>query len=260
VFKPLPAATAGLERNTATVFSCSEGERSWEWGDKNQGFFTYYLSEALSRGAYDPEGRATLESLVSYLREKVNAAATREANQTQTPMLRYEGPGPEKWVLARSSAEGLKETFGRAQAVAEAEEIRRLKAENAAIKAKLAQDEAEKALEKAKLAGEQQAEKAKRQLELAAAKARAASTKLSLAQATSAEAQATATALGHLASGKSDPELDAELAVLQEQIATLQAERRKLAAELVKVKRELKELRKSQRSPDLFDPEEAEEI
>ncbi len=102
VFEPLPAAAQGLERNTATVFACSEGERSWEWGDKKQGFFTYFLAEALQKGAYDGDGNATLQGLVGYLREKVNSAAIREANQPQTPMLRYEGPGAERWILAKS--------------------------------------------------------------------------------------------------------------------------------------------------------------
>jgi uncharacterized caspase-like protein len=103
VFTPKPAADATLERNTATIFACGEGQRSWEWGDKNQGFFTYYLAEALRSGAYDTEGRATLQNLVGYLREKVNAAALRETNQKQTPMLTYEGPGADRWVLAKSS-------------------------------------------------------------------------------------------------------------------------------------------------------------
>lgn len=105
VFQPLPGAAAGLERNTATVFACSEGERSWEWGDKKQGFFTYFLAEGLrGQGAYDSQGNATLQGLVGYLREKVNSAAQREANQPQTPMLRYEGPGADRWVLAQSAA------------------------------------------------------------------------------------------------------------------------------------------------------------
>lgn len=104
VFKPLPAAAPSLERNTATVFACSEGERSWEWGDKKQGFFTYYLAEGLRSGAYNAQGDATLQNLVGYLRDKVSAMAQRETNQKQTPMLTYEGPGADKWVLTRNLA------------------------------------------------------------------------------------------------------------------------------------------------------------
>jgi uncharacterized caspase-like protein len=245
VFKPLPAANPGLERNTATVFSCSEGERSWEWGDKNQGFFTYYLSEALSSGAYDPEGKATLKSLVSYLREKVNTAATREANQAQTPMLKYEGPGADKWVLARTSAEGPKETFGRAQAVAEAEELRRLKAENEELQAKLAQSQAEDALAKAKQASEEQAAKAQYELELAMARADAATREQELAKATSEQAQATAAALEQMAFGNPGPDLDAKVADLQRTVENLQGQREKLAAEVVKAKRKLMELKRN---------------
>lgn len=104
VFKPLPAAAPSLERNTATVFACSEGERSWEWGDKNQGFFTYFLAEGLRSGAYNSKGDATLQGLVGYLRDKVSSMAQRETNQKQTPMLTYEGPGADKWVLTRNLA------------------------------------------------------------------------------------------------------------------------------------------------------------
>ncbi len=146
VFQPLPAAAQGLERNTATVFACSEGERSWEWGDKKQGFFTYFLADALRNGgAYDSQGNATLQGLVGYLREKVNATALREANHPQTPMLRYEGPGADRWILAQST-----ESFGNNLAILDkAQLIARVEtAELEARKAKeqLAYQEAQRAV------------------------------------------------------------------------------------------------------------------
>ncbi len=101
VFTPLPAIDPQLERNTATIFACSEGERSWEWADQQHGFFTYYLAEAFRQGAFEPNGLATLGSLSAYLRDNVSKTALRETNHKQTPMMRYEGPGPENWVLAR---------------------------------------------------------------------------------------------------------------------------------------------------------------
>ena len=101
VFTPLPAADPQLERNTATIFACSEGERSWEWADRQHGFFTFYLAEAFRQGAFEPNGLATLGSLSAYLRDNVSKTAFRETNHKQTPMMRYEGPGPESWILAR---------------------------------------------------------------------------------------------------------------------------------------------------------------
>lgn len=93
----------GLEKNTATIFACSEGERSWEWPDKKHGFFTYYIVEALEGGASSTAGETTLSTLASYVRENVRDSANRWLNNKQTPMMRYEGPDPQEWVLARGA-------------------------------------------------------------------------------------------------------------------------------------------------------------
>jgi hypothetical protein len=170
VFKPLPPVDPSLERNSATIFACSEGERSWEWGDKNQGFFTYYLAEGLTTGAYDGEGKATLQNLIAYLREKVNAAAVRETNQRQTPMVEYSGPGADRWVLARGEATEVPvptlaevEKAALVARIEQAElEIKRLQAEKSLRESqeqvRLAQDSLARYQEKAK-SGEAVAEK-----------------------------------------------------------------------------------------------------
>jgi uncharacterized caspase-like protein len=93
----------GLEKNTATIFACSNGERSWEWAEKGHGFFTYYLVEALKGGAFSSEGEATLSSLASFVRQNVKDSANRWLNNKQTPMMRYEGPDPDSWILARNA-------------------------------------------------------------------------------------------------------------------------------------------------------------
>lgn len=166
VFKPLPPVDPNLERNTATIFACSEGERSWEWSDKNQGFFTYYLAEGLMAGAYDAEGRATLQNLVVYLREKVNSAAQREANHRQTPMVEYSGPGADSWVLVSGDATEVATPslaqVERAALVARIEkaelEIKRLQAEKSVRESqeqvRLAQASLEQYQEKAQGGGE----------------------------------------------------------------------------------------------------------
>lgn len=93
VLSPEPAS--GGERATATLFSCGLGERSYEWEEKKHGYFTYYLVEGWKGGAKQADGRVSLSSLVGYVRKEVKRCAN-----GQSPMLRYEGPGPEEWTLA----------------------------------------------------------------------------------------------------------------------------------------------------------------
>jgi uncharacterized caspase-like protein len=260
VFKPQPAAAPGLERNTATVFACSEGERSWEWGDKNQGFFTYYLAEALSSGAYDADGKATLQNLVGYLREKVNATALRETNHKQTPMLTYEGPGPDKWVLAKSAvAMGAQPKLElgdikQAQLAAEVQakdlklrqeqdRVTALEAEALLAKAANKALEAENELLKAKAEGRNEA-KATENLEFAkdmltlAQGEKAASTKFvastaSLQKETAMRLETTQVAAEVMHFGAQNPD--------SPDLASLQARLSKLEADLVQLDKERKE-------------------
>ncbi|MEW6277989.1 MAG: caspase family protein [Candidatus Eremiobacterota bacterium] len=87
--------------STATLFACSAGQRSYEWSDKGHGFFTYYLVEGLKGKAAGPDGRVTLQSLVSYVQKEVADSSSRWTLQRQVPWLRYEGPGADQWELAR---------------------------------------------------------------------------------------------------------------------------------------------------------------
>lgn len=253
VFKPKVAAAPELTRNTATIFACSEGERSWEWGDKKQGFFTFYLSEALTKGAYDGEGKATLQSLMAYLRDKVNDAAKREANHAQTPMLAYEGPGADNWILARTDAplgSRQKEAVFDQAAVAakvEADELekKRLIAENEALKAKLAQAEAEK---NAAVASGANVDKAKGELNVATATATAASERLALTEARKAQAEVklvTAQTAKKVAFGNATPTETAQLAELEQKLALMEVEKRKLAEQLLWSERRRRELQRN---------------
>jgi uncharacterized caspase-like protein len=136
------ARTFSLSRGNleyATIFSCKVGERSWEWQDKRHGFFTYHLAEGLKGGAVEPGGEVSLHSLTRYLGETVPVSAQTYAKAQQNPTYRYEGPGTDRWVLARLSAPA-------AGARPSGAEQSRLIAQLDAARAQLEQAQAEKKL------------------------------------------------------------------------------------------------------------------
>lgn len=124
----------------ATLFSCSVGERSWEWADKRHGFFTYHLAEGLRGGAVEPAGGVSLHSLTRYLGETVPASAKAYAKADQNPTYRYEGPGTDKWLLARLPAPSVGATRPSSA------EQSRLVAQLDAARAQIEQVQAEKKL------------------------------------------------------------------------------------------------------------------
>ncbi|MBT9582230.1 caspase family protein [bacterium] len=98
----LSQANVGLLQ-TATMFSCSVGERAWEWDEKKHGCYSYFLVEGLSREAADSQGAVTMHGLAKYVSDQVPAAA-RRFGSAQNPTMFYGGPTPDKWVLANVSA------------------------------------------------------------------------------------------------------------------------------------------------------------
>lgn len=90
---------------TATLFACSEGQRSYE-GYKGHGYFTYFLVQGLKGEARDPsrrDGGVTLSSLVAYLADKVPEAVRIYAHgQPQVPYASIDGTG-HAFVLSQSS-------------------------------------------------------------------------------------------------------------------------------------------------------------
>lgn len=133
VFKPVDTASSA-GRNLATLFACDVGQRSFEWSEKGHGYFTYYLVQGLRDGR-----RVTLGDLSSYVRDQVSKAS-KQAGEEQKPTLRYEGPGPEGWVLAVGGATPL--AGQQAASVEEKleqalQENSKLKAENAKLRAEL---------------------------------------------------------------------------------------------------------------------------
>ncbi len=141
VFKPeevSKGATSVRGRNLATLFACGLGERSYEWPEKGHGYFTYYLVEGLKGASGQSSGPITLAGLAGYVRDQVSNVSGR-AGESQQPTLRYEGPGPESWVLAASSKPGGAETELSAEAKLQnaLRENATLRAENERLKKQL---------------------------------------------------------------------------------------------------------------------------
>lgn len=92
---------SGVPSATATLYSCSEGERAYEYHEKGQGVFSYFLVKGL-RGdkATDSDGNITVNLLADYTQREVAKWAKRK-NKKQTPWLIQEGAG--KIVIAQIS-------------------------------------------------------------------------------------------------------------------------------------------------------------
>ncbi|MBT9586753.1 caspase family protein [bacterium] len=243
VLKPAtnPASPANQDRSQATLFACGMGERSYEWHAKHHGFFTYYLVEGLKQGSADASGKVTLGALSTFLQKEVRASTGRELARPQSPSLRYEGPGPEQWVLAsgrpRGAASDTNSSASKELSEARAAQIRaeqdrnRLEIEKARLESEKARWEAEKArleAENQRLASGQRAPDPNHQARQDATAAvlasiesapksqqsRAADQALALAQ-----AKAEATEAIHLRLEAERAKLDAELKELQNQKA-----------------------------------------
>lgn len=155
---PAPTNTS---RNLATLFACSVGERSWESAEKKHGYFTYYLVEALSKSA-QANGKVTLQTINNYIQKEVKDSTFRHETAAQTPMLRYEGPGTDQWILASAAPSNNVLLGGNAPDNAALEkrvaaernkaESERAKAEAAEAAKKLAEGKAIAAEEKAAIA------------------------------------------------------------------------------------------------------------
>lgn len=94
-------------RAVVTLFSCSEGERSWEWQAKERGFFSYYLEQGLRRDAADSKGVVRVGNLVTYLEKSVEGAVKREQGHDQRPYSIVEGTGAQDLILAQGKPGGV---------------------------------------------------------------------------------------------------------------------------------------------------------
>lgn len=98
-----PSAAAPV---AVTLYSCSPGERSYEWADKGRGYFSYYLEQGLRGKAADASGKVTALGLARYIGRETQAAVKREEQKAQTPYPSLDGPGADGFVLARGAKGG----------------------------------------------------------------------------------------------------------------------------------------------------------
>jgi uncharacterized caspase-like protein len=124
----------------STIFSCSIGERSWEWTERKHGYFTYHFAEGLKSAAADSQGFVSLETLCRYLGQAVPASVQQNLKASQTPIFRYEGPGSDRWLLTRVQAKHPSQVLSageQAKLVAELDatrlELDRVKADKKAV-------------------------------------------------------------------------------------------------------------------------------
>jgi len=82
-------STGGGQSGVAILLSCSAGERSWEWGEKGQGAFTFFLAEGL-RTTAKAGTEVRMADLGYYVQQKMADWGLRQ-NKTQTPDLQQFG-------------------------------------------------------------------------------------------------------------------------------------------------------------------------
>ncbi|MBU1162159.1 MAG: SUMF1/EgtB/PvdO family nonheme iron enzyme, partial [Proteobacteria bacterium] len=102
----------------ATLFSSEEGQRAYEWPDKDRGFFSYFLEKGLKGEAADSDGSVTLGGLVKYLRREVPDEVQRVlgVDLKQVPWAKMEGNDPGSWVIHRLKGKRLAEKKKEAEA------------------------------------------------------------------------------------------------------------------------------------------------
>lgn len=86
------APCEGVSPATCVLFSCSEGERAYEWADRKHGAFTWYLLDGMRGAALDPQGRLTVQGLSRYVEEHVPRWSRKMAlPRPQTPWAQQVG-------------------------------------------------------------------------------------------------------------------------------------------------------------------------
>jgi hypothetical protein len=81
------------------LFACSTGESSFEWGEKNRGYFAWFLEEGMKGAAADTNGNITLGNLAKFVRAKVMAQTKASEPAVQSPTSEMAGASPEEFVL-----------------------------------------------------------------------------------------------------------------------------------------------------------------
>ena len=80
------AATRGSNRAFAVLASCREDQGSYEWPQRKQGVFTWWLCRALEGAATSGDGQVTLDAVNTYVHERVSQTAEKILDQEQNPV------------------------------------------------------------------------------------------------------------------------------------------------------------------------------
>src|ERR1044072_2201182 len=88
-------------KQIVTFFSCSPGQKSYEWSSKRRGYFSYYFEQALrGEGKTAPGDEIRVGDLQSYVMSKVGAAVKQNEKADQVPFIKLEGLNPVQFPLA----------------------------------------------------------------------------------------------------------------------------------------------------------------
>jgi len=89
-----------------TLYATAVGQRAYEYAEKDQGYFTWALVDALKGGASNSKGEVTLGSLVRYLQETVPSRVRLDlgASKEQKPFANIEGYKADELVIAVTSS------------------------------------------------------------------------------------------------------------------------------------------------------------
>jgi len=88
------------EQNSATMFSCKTGQRSWESDEIKHGYFTYHLVEGLRMRAADELGNITPQRLAEHVQVQVKAAVSK-LGHAQEPVHTIASSATQPWLLAK---------------------------------------------------------------------------------------------------------------------------------------------------------------
>lgn len=91
----------GGATGAAVLFACGEGERAYEWEEKGQGAFTYYLLEALRGAGAEGSGEVTVYSVATHVQKKMERWSE-ERGKRQRPDLKLDGSA--RIVIGKPSA------------------------------------------------------------------------------------------------------------------------------------------------------------
>lgn len=98
----------------ATLYATGIGHSAYEFKEKNQGYFTWALVEALKGGAANNEGEVTLAGLIKYLQEVVPKRIRLDmgVNKQQRPFAVVEGYKADELVIAKVMPSWIKDDSG----------------------------------------------------------------------------------------------------------------------------------------------------